>query len=341
MSARKSKKTVVPFVTCTMAQPFLAVALRDNVDVTSLLDPSGMSIADILEGKRMMPGQSWYDFMEGVAARVLNPFLGFQVGSDAAIDTLPNLKNLQLGEATLGNLLTTMVIEAESLTTLADYELVVSGSAATLRSQRSFRPRNKPSQADGYFAGFLYRLLRICCGDSWKASAFELSVCDPDALPKNVFAGSRVIRGPRSGVEFRFPSTWLLLQDQGQVSQNPEINDFRDTKLMSQVSMLLELHQSDPGLTLEKFANLISISPSETKRQLAKHQTTFHKELDAHRHARAKYFLRETELSMGQIGSRVGFAESSAFCRVFKRWEGTSPGKYRRENCETNANKLA
>ncbi|SFK89941.1 helix-turn-helix transcriptional regulator [Shimia haliotis] len=338
---QKTKQTVVPVVVSAMAQPFLAVALREGADTSTMLEPSGVTSADILEGKKMMSGQSWYDFIDRVAAAVDNPFLGFHIGSGTAIQTLPNLKNLEMGEATLGNLLTTMVIEAESLTTLADYELVVKGREATLRSQRSFRPSSNPVQADGYFAGFLYRLLRECCGDAWEPSAFKARICDPEALPKDIHSASRVMGGTRSGVEFRFPSTWLLLLDQGQASQTPEINDVRDTSFMSQVSMLLELHQSDPNITLETFAKLISLSPSEAKRQFAKHKTTFHRELDACRCARARRLLSETDMTMAQIGDQVGFPESSAFCRVFKRWEGMSPGKYRQGRSTVSLQELA
>ena len=39
--------------------------------------------------------------------------------------------------------------------------------------------------------------------------------------------------------------------------------------------------------------------------------------------------LGETQLSIVDIASELGFAESSAFHRAFKKWTGARPGEYR------------
>jgi len=40
--------------------------------------------------------------------------------------------------------------------------------------------------------------------------------------------------------------------------------------------------------------------------------------------------LGETSLSVAEIGSQLGFSESSAFHRAFRKWTGARPSQYRR-----------
>lgn len=39
--------------------------------------------------------------------------------------------------------------------------------------------------------------------------------------------------------------------------------------------------------------------------------------------------LAQTELAVGEIATRVGYASQGAFCSAFKRWAGVTPGEYR------------
>lgn len=43
----------------------------------------------------------------------------------------------------------------------------------------------------------------------------------------------------------------------------------------------------------------------------------------------AKFYLKETELTVAEIGERCGFASPSYFFKIFKRWTGLTPNEYR------------
>ncbi len=49
------------------------------------------------------------------------------------------------------------------------------------------------------------------------------------------------------------------------------------------------------------------------------------------RMTKAAELLRESDLSMGQVAEQVGYHSETAFNRAFKRWEGTAPASYRRQ----------
>ncbi|WP_171236831.1 AraC family transcriptional regulator [Ruegeria sp. HKCCA6837] len=329
MGKTTEKKVIVPVVTSAMTQPFAAIALQSGADIDALLEPTGLSLKEIQIGEALMSGQKWYDFMQDLAEVIDDPFMGYHVGSQAAFESLPNLKNLETNDATLGNLLTSMVIEAESLTSLADYQLSVRGKQAELSSVRTFEPSCKPAQADGYFAGFLVQLTQLCCGSQWDAGRFDMSICDPSAIPREMRSIARVKQVSSKGVSFKFPAMWLLMANQGESNQKPIDGHIRQTDFMTSVSLLMELHLNDPSLTMAKFAKIASSTPNELKRHFAIHKTTFLTELDAHRRNRAVALLKSSNLPAFEIGPRVGFPDPSGFSRAFKRWTGTTPGKFR------------
>lgn len=43
----------------------------------------------------------------------------------------------------------------------------------------------------------------------------------------------------------------------------------------------------------------------------------------------AKKLLKESQYNLDKIGSMTGFTNSVTFIRVFKKYEGITPGKYR------------
>jgi AraC-like DNA-binding protein len=80
---------------------------------------------------------------------------------------------------------------------------------------------------------------------------------------------------------------------------------------------------------LEAVAAKLAMSPRTLQRHLASVDTNFAQIVDATRHHLASELLRETDRSMAEIAFVLGFSEPSAFHRAFKRWEGTTPTKFR------------
>ena len=93
----------------------------------------------------------------------------------------------------------------------------------------------------------------------------------------------------------------------------------------------------DASLTLQKFSTLVSINASELKRQFARHETTYHRELVASRSRRAQRLLKTTDLPVGIIGERVGFPEASGFAKAFRKWTGQTPTEFRLSSSVTRS----
>lgn len=78
----------------------------------------------------------------------------------------------------------------------------------------------------------------------------------------------------------------------------------------------------------EIIATQLNVSVSTLKRRLKEESLTYNGLLDSTRHELALKYLEQRELSITEITYLLGFSQSSAFTRAFKRWQGVSPSAY-------------
>ena len=81
---------------------------------------------------------------------------------------------------------------------------------------------------------------------------------------------------------------------------------------------------------LEDVAREFHVAPTTLRRRLDAEGTSYQGIKDELRRDAAVYHLCGSHLSIADIASALGFQETSAFHRAFKRWSGVQPGEYRR-----------
>jgi AraC-like DNA-binding protein len=81
---------------------------------------------------------------------------------------------------------------------------------------------------------------------------------------------------------------------------------------------------------LEDVAREFRVAPTTLRRRLEAEGTSYQGVKDELRRDAAVHQLCDTRLSIADIASALGFQETSAFHRAFKRWSGLQPGEYRR-----------
>lgn len=90
--------------------------------------------------------------------------------------------------------------------------------------------------------------------------------------------------------------------------------------------LLLRYYGAFPSL--ENAASDLGMSGRTLRRKLADEGTTYQQELDAVREKLAKqYFMRGGE-SVTELSLMLGFADSSAFAKAFRRWTNLAPSDY-------------
>lgn len=79
----------------------------------------------------------------------------------------------------------------------------------------------------------------------------------------------------------------------------------------------------------EDAAITFGLSERTLRRRLSQEGTNFRELLDEIRSNKAKDLLINTQDTIELIAHELGYAESAAFVHAFRRWENTSPAKYR------------
>ena len=93
-------------------------------------------------------------------------------------------------------------------------------------------------------------------------------------------------------------------------------------------SVLRELDRPDE----QQVARRLGVSRRTLQRQLQQEGTSFGALLQAERRDAAMALLKEPELTLEEIATRLGFSEASAFHRAFRRWTGETPGGWRKRS---------
>jgi AraC-like DNA-binding protein len=87
----------------------------------------------------------------------------------------------------------------------------------------------------------------------------------------------------------------------------------------------------------DQVASIFSIHSRTLHRRLAESGTSFRKLLDECRFTIACQMLTDTNADIGRITEMLSYADSSAFTRAFRRWSGTTPGRWRVRGQSTSA----
>ena len=103
----------------------------------------------------------------------------------------------------------------------------------------------------------------------------------------------------------------------------------RSVELAPRIAAHVRARLPEP-ITADDAAAAMQMSARTLQRRLEAEGTSFTAVVDDAREALARELLADPELALGEIAYRAGFADLASFSRAFKRWTGTSPGRFRR-----------
>ena len=92
------------------------------------------------------------------------------------------------------------------------------------------------------------------------------------------------------------------------------------------------MRDGDPNLT--QIAKKMAMSPRTLQRQMKEHATNFKNVMDDTRRRFAVSYLKDRRNTLAEIAFLLGYSESAAFTRAFKRWTGFTPQAYRRQTLD-------
>jgi len=110
------------------------------------------------------------------------------------------------------------------------------------------------------------------------------------------------------------------------------LSSFDETTLSQKVQNILAHRLSSGVPSQDQVASEFNLSLRTFQRRLKKEGTTFKEIVDAVRFGLAKEYLNTGKYGVTEIGYLLGFNDSSYFTRAFKRWSGTPPSDYIKQN---------
>lgn len=85
--------------------------------------------------------------------------------------------------------------------------------------------------------------------------------------------------------------------------------------------------------SMSEIARQFHLTPRSLHRKLRGEETSYQELCDEVRFALAEELLAMPRLPVDQVAERLGYSESAAFIRAFKRWSGLTPKAFRRSRC--------
>jgi len=180
---------------------------------------------------------------------------------------------------------------------------------------------------------------RLVTNSDWSPLAVRFA----HARPVSVSEHARIFRAP---VEFNAESCQLIIDsatlalpltkaDPGLaavldrhaeelLAKHPRPDSIADR---ARVLIKEELNGGDPSL--ERIAQRLGLSPRTFQRRLRAQASSHNELLDQLRKDLALKYLRDRQMAVCEIAYLLGFSESSALHRAFKRWTGMTPSEFR------------
>jgi AraC-like DNA-binding protein len=220
---------------------------------------------------------------------------------------------------------TTLSVEGKSAT-LA-YEIYAPGAEAT------------DQIADAALAT-IFNIMTELCGSRWRPIEVRFEHRRPSNLAPFHHFFPAPLRFDMRENALVFAASWLsrplptadvelkrLLRDKVAELEAQYQDDFP-----GQVRCILRTALPAGHGTSDQVAALLAMHSRTLHRHLAEYGTNFRALVDECRHEIAQQMLKDTDRNVGDIAYLLGYADTSAFARAFRRWSGSSPGNWRSRN---------
>ncbi len=181
------------------------------------------------------------------------------------------------------------------------------------------------------------KIMRALCGEAWNPTEVLLPHRQPKDLKpyKQFFRGTLRFDAEQSALTFE--SYWL---DHRLATADPLLFQHLEKEA-------LKLHTHRTVSTTDKLRQLLrkslaggNCSNTACARQLCMHErtlyrhledegTSFRQVLDELRYDLAQQMLADTGMPLSEIAKAVGYSDTTAFVRSFKRWSDTTPAQWR------------
>jgi AraC-like DNA-binding protein len=343
-TSRRSTRIAEPTIAAPFARALLELAVAKGAGRRELLERSGIDEGALDDRQARIPLARWVALMRfgaqacGDAALPLHFGEAFDVGDMSVVGLMTRAAGTKGEALTMVNRFCRLVADVP---TEGDerFQLVREGRRTWMVDTR-LDPNETPEVSETGFAQMATMGQRMLPGVlHFRAVHFTHPAPAYRAEYERIFQVPVVFGSDRNA--FLMPDGW----EADPIALQPR---YALDILEAHAERLLERLDSEASVTLRVEALLaprlasgqtgaaavaaaLGLSQQGLYRKLKAEGVTFVEVLRAVRRRLANHYLRDKGLSAKETGYRLGFSDPAAFSRAFKRWTGSTPSAFRRE----------
>ncbi|GIZ10988.1 AraC family transcriptional regulator [Pseudomonas sp. NCCP-436] len=191
--------------------------------------------------------------------------------------------------------------------------------------------------------GMVYNLVRHVLGSQWAPRAVHFEHPRPEQWQDHskLFGAPAYFEQPFNSLVIpkrdlnrampeHDPVLLVVMQDS--LRQLSSLGGLSEQDIVSETRAQIrqQLHSGEP--VLELVAEQMGMTSWSLQRRLREQGLSFSQVVDRLRCELATYYLSQQQLPISALAPLLGYSESSAFSRAFRRWFGVSPRQWRRES---------
>ncbi len=314
------------------------VALCHNAD--RLLQTIGLDREALDDPALRIPYADMMMLSEHAARMTADSAFGLHVGERVDHREYGLVGWALISSSTLGEALRNLVRYLPIWTNGGTFSLDVDGAVAHFRWQYSHASLPESRHDCEMSMATLAELRQLSGGDAWSPR----EVWFQHAKPKDTSEHTRIFRAP---VRFSMPSNALLLDrrslDVPLRTAQPDLHrtvttaadqllpDASGEASMSQsVLSFIRQNLSSGCCDMKSAARQLGVSRRTLQRKLRGESSSYRDLVQQARQDLSQYFLLDTPATATATAYALGYSEPSVFHRAFHKWNGKSPGAYRR-----------
>jgi len=315
------------------------IASQYGIDATTLLQDSGLDIADVEDPHRIITTLQELAIERRGIQLIPEPGIGLELGRHFHLGAKGKLGVAAMCCENGREALQLLITYIDLASTHFQYEIWTEGAVgyARMRELAGFGDiRRYICEAE---MASLYTMVSLIIED---AQAFqELRL----AYPAPAYA-SRYREVFHCPVVFGAPDH-LITFEAGQLDKPLKLANPLAKKVLeaecAELSTRLREHASladrvrhelsfgpDGYPTLDQLARRINLSPRTIRRRLTMENTSYKDIVSDMRRSQAMHLIRSTRLPMEKIAVKLGYSDVANFYHAFKGWTGDTPGSFRR-----------
>lgn len=318
-----------------------AAAVQSGADCEELLRRAGLKSSMLADRDGRIPFAKLAALYEHAAAFADDDAFGLHIGEKASLKAFDVLSYVVMNSADLGEAFDRLIRYHSIWNEGAEYDLNIDGSVARVayRYKESAKEAAERRHNCEMTLALMVKFGRVVTKADWTPR----EVCFQHPEPKDTTEHRRIFRCP---VRFSQPANALLLDSSllslplaeadtelGAVldrhAEELLKNLPRHGSLANEVRSLLSDALKSGDVTLESVAGKLGINARTLQRRLKEEGTSHQDLLDELRLSLSKRYLLDSQMTIGEAAYLLGFSDTPAFHRAFRRWTGTTPRNFR------------